>query len=334
MTKLMRRLAAAGLEPQFEVFAVASPDVFLIKYATERVSDVSNAFVGTQILQMHMPNHGFNRIVNIEQQGSNTVLITTLFDHGFAALSPVRIAETNSEPVIDGHYRVTPVDSDSFTISGTAESPLVLGSPGYKGILAADYSFRLHNVKPFGGFTSMDLNNTVLSVREIIDEDNFTFNCSYGFARVWERGGGPAVRINSKLHGWAGSHSNFLNGVLYRPVKLDGDNYAFMCIPGLNSDSITTSGPVRDIFAKIFITLNPGLVIFDAFDSSPIDFFTPVPKLDELRFTIRSPSDNIITFNGLDYSFGLELVELVQADAASNQNSQRLAPPPVGGAVS
>lgn len=314
----------------FEVFAVASPDVFLIKYASERVSDVSNAFVGTQVIQMYFPNHGFNRIVNIEQQGVNNVLITTLYDHGFTALSTVRIAESNSEPSIDGHYVVTPVDSDSFTISGADPmSPLVVDSPGYKGILAADYDFRLQNVKPFGGFTSMDLNNTTLTVRDVIDQDTFTFNCSYGFSRVWERGGGTAIRINSKLHGWSGSHSNFLNGVLFRPVKLDGDNYAFMCIPGLNSDSIATSGKVRDIFSKLFITLNPGLVIFDAFDSSPLDFFTPVPKLDELRFTIRSPNDTVITFNGLDYSFGLELIELVQADAASNQSSQRLAPPAV-----
>jgi hypothetical protein len=90
---------------------------------------------------------------------------------------------------------------------------------------------------------------------------------------------------------------------------------------------------VKDIFAKIFLTLNPGLVIFNEFDSSPIDFVTPVPRIDELRFTIRSPDDNIITFNGLDYSFGLELVELAQADYGIKQNSQRLAPPGAGSAT-
>ncbi len=312
----------------FDVFAVPSPDVFLIKYATERVSDITNAFIGTQIIQMYLPNHGFNRVVNIEQQGQNEVLITTLYDHGFTSLSTVRLSDTNSDPPVDGHYNVIPVDSDSFVIAGADDlNPLSITTPGFKGILASTYNFSLYNVKPFGGFTAMDLNNGRFTVREIQDESNFTFNCNYGYSQVWERGGGTAIRINSKLHGWDGTQSNFLDGVLFRPVRLDGDNYAFMCIPGLNSDSITTTGPVRDIFAKIFITLNPGLMIFDAFDSSPIDFFKPVPRLDELRFTIRSPDDDIITFNGLDYSFGLEIVEIVTDDAANGQSSERLAPP-------
>ncbi len=311
----------------FEIFAVPSPDVFLIKYATERVSDISNAFVGTQILQMYLPNHGFNRIVNIEQHAPNQVLITTLYDHGYTSLSKIRITESNSFPSVDGAYNVVPVDSDSFIITGPdITNPLTVTDPGYKGILAVNYTFNLYNVKPFGGFTALDLNNGRFTVRDVQDESNFTFNCNYGYSAVWERGGGTGVRIHSRLHGWAGTQSNFLNGILFRPVRLDGDNYAFMCIPGLNSDSITTTGPVRDIFAKIFITLNPGLMIFDAFDSSPIDFFKPVPRLDELRFTIRSPDNDIITFNGLDYSFGLELVEVVNDDASYEQSSQRLAP--------
>lgn len=312
----------------FEVLAVPSPDVFLIKYSTERVSDITNAFVGTQILEMYYPGHGFNRIVNIEQIGENKILITTLFDHGFDTKSHVKISETNSQPSVDGYYRVTPVESDSFIISNpSGQVPLMLSVAGHRGILASDYNFRLYNVRPFGGFTATDLNNTPLKVRDVIDADNFTFSNTYGYSQVWEKGGGDGVRINSKLHGWAGTQSNFLNGVLYRPVKLAGDNYAFMCIPGLNSDSITTTGPVKDIFAKIFITLNPGLVIFNDFDSSPIDFITPVPRIDELRFTIRSPDDDLIAFNGLDYSFGLELVEETQADLGIERKSERLAPP-------
>ena len=312
----------------FEVFAVSSPDVVVIKYATERVSDISNAFIGTQIIEMYFPGHGFNRIVDIESVGTNLVQVTTLFDHGFEDGAHVRVTNSNSIPSIDGYYPVQLLDSDSFMISAPDGSdPLTITTTGHKGILVPDHEFRLYNVKPFGGFTSTDLNNNRFQVRHIVDENYLTFQSTYGFASMWEKGGGNSVRINSKLHGWAGTHTNFVNGALFRPVRLSGDNYAFMCIPGLNSDSVSTTGPVKDIFAKISITLNPGLVIFNDFDSSPIDFITPVARLDELRFTIRSPDNDIITFNGLEYSFGLELIELAQADMGMDLASKRLAPP-------
>lgn len=315
----------------FQVYAVPSPDVFTIRYFIEHVSDVTNAFVGTQTFSMYYPGHGFNRITDIQQIGPNLVQITTLFDHGFDEKSTVRLSKTNCSPNVDGFYKVTPIDSDSFAISSAdPTNALTLIRPGFRGILTSDHVFYLYNVKPVGGFTASDLNNVPFTIREIIDADNFTFSGNYGFSKYAETGGGPDVRINSKLHGWRGTQSNTMNGELYKPIKLSGDNYAFMCIPGLNSDSISNSGPVKDIFAKVFISAVPGVTIFNEFDASPIDFPRPIPLLNELRFVITSPDNHAISFGGLDYSFGLEVTEMVQVDENNEQNSTRLAPPSMG----
>lgn len=304
----------------FEVYTVPSPDVFTINYSTERVSDITNAFVGTRLFEMYYPNHGFNRIVEIEQLAANTVKITTLFDHGFSAPDNLktRIQNSNCIPSIDGYYTVTVIDSDSFTIKNPEYlSPLQITTSGFKGILLSDHIFYLYNVTPFGGFSSTDLNSSPFTIRDIKDADNFTFSGEYGFSNILERGGGIGIRINSKRHGWAGVQDNSPGGVLNKPVKLGGDNYAYMCIPGLNSDSISSNGPVKDIFAKIFITTNPGVIIFNEFDAEALDFLKPISKLEELQFMIKSPNDYLLSFNGLDYSFGLEVTELVP----DNENS-------------
>jgi hypothetical protein len=319
----------------FTIHSVPSPDVFNIKYHTERISDITNAYAGTQLFQMYWQNHGFNRIVDIEQIGPNLVQITTLFDHGFNSKSKVLLTGTNSIPNVDGYYPVTPIDNDSFAIaSSDPTNPLDLRQGGHRGILSSDYIFYLYNVTAFGGFTAADLNGVPFTIRDITDADNFTFVGTYGFANVAETGGGSDIRINSKIHGWQGTQSNTINDALYKPVRLSGDNYAYMCVPGLNSDSISNSGPVKDIFAKIFISAVPGVVIFNSFDASPIDFAKPIPRVEQLRFTIKSPEDDTITFNGLDYSFGFELIEMIQQDEVNDQSSTPLPPPSAGGASS
>lgn len=312
----------------FEVYAVPSPDVFMIKYLTTSVTDISNAYVGTQIFTMYYPDHGFNRITDIQQIGFNQVQITTLFDHGYDEKSKVRITGTNSVPNIDGYYSVIPIDDDSFAIkSQDITAPLHVSTPGFKGILSYDYIFYLYNVLPFGGFTTTDLNNVPFKVRDIIDANTFTFVGNYGFSEKAETGGGGGIRINSKLHGWRGTQSNSPSGVLYKPIRLSGDNYAYMCIPGLNSDSIVTTSPVKDIFAKLFITAVPGIVIFNQFDSNPIDMPTPIPILNELRFQIRTADNYMVSFNGLDYSFGLEVISEEQSNENNELTSVPMPPP-------
>lgn len=296
----------------FTISQVPSPDTFTIPYVIEHISDIDDAYVGTQTFSMFFPFHGFNRIVGIEQVGPNLVQITTLLDHYFDEKSTVRITGSDSVPSIDGFFHVQPLDSDTFTISSTdLDNPVVVSTPGHQGLMTTDHTFYLYNVQPFGGFTTAELNNVPFQVREIIDDFTFTFTGHYGFSSRAETGGGTP-RINSKLHGWRGTQSNYFDDKLYKPIKLSGDNYCFMCIPGLNSDSISSSGPVRDIFAKIFISSVPGVTIFNEFDSSLIDFAVPIKSISELRFLIKDGNNQLLNFGNLDFSFGFELCEMVQ----------------------
>lgn len=315
----------------FEIFTTPSPDIITIRYFTESITDISNAFIGSKLFKMNYPGHGFNKIVDIQQVASNVVSITTLFPHGLETGYSIRIKNTNSAPAVDGYYRdIQVIDLDTFTISNPLNifTPLVLPleitSPGFKGILLADLKFRLYNVTKFGGFTEDDLNNKEFEIRDTIDENTFTFSGTYGYSTISEPGGGSGIRISSLLHGWEGNHDNSPNGVLNKPVKLSGDNYAFMCIPNISSDTVSSNGPVKDIFAKLFITSNPGIIIFNQFDPADIEFINPIPQLDELHFQIRSPDNEITSFGGLDYSFGLEIVEEIEIDDSNEIFGSRI----------
>lgn len=311
----------------FEVYTVPSPDTFQIRYYISSVSDITNAFVGTQLFTMYYPGHNFNRIVDIIQSSPNAVQITTLFDHGFDDKSYVRITGSNSIPSIDGYYKVYPVDNDRFIIqSADLTNPLALTSGGFRGILSTDYTFYLYNVIPFGGFTQSDLNGTPMVVRNIQDADTFTFSCSYGFSTKAETGGGNNMRINSKLHGWRGTQDNQIGGSLYKPIKLSGDNYCFMVCPEIKSDSVSFSGPVKNILAKIFISALPGMVIFNSMDASTLEFDPPIPRLENLRFQIKTAEDYLVPFNGMDYSFGLEIVELHDVNEDTEKSSVQVIP--------
>lgn len=312
----------------FIVESVPSPDVFVIDYQLQSVSDITNAFAGVQNIEMYWPNHGFNRIHAIEQIGPNLVQITTLFDHGLGVVNDdlsVLLSGTNCVPPVDGFYDVVGiVSTDVFTISAPANAdPLLLTDSGTKGILSSDYVFYLYNVMPFGGFTSSDLNNTPFVVRDIIDADTFTFQSHYGFSNIAESGGGSDIRINSKLplHGWQGVHTNNdSSGELIRPVTLAGIDYAFMCLPGLGLTEVSYSGPVKDILTKIYISEVPGYRIFNDFDPAPLRLSKPIASLSELRVAIKSPDDALLNFNELDYSFGLTFECLEEADEPHPDN--------------
>ena len=316
----------------FEVHEVLSDDRFSIDWYTTRVSDVSRAYIGTQILHMYWENHGFNEISDISEvpAGSGIIQVTTKWPHPYKTNEGVLLHGTNSEPSLDGfHGNITVVSDDTFTFTWyeTPDDPvnsalLHLTVPGNKGILTSDHNFYLYNVQPFGGFLATDLNNSPFRMRKIIDQDNFIFSTNYGFSSKAEQGGGSGVRINSKIHGWRGTQDNTVRDVVYKPVNLSGANYCYLCTPNVPNESVISTGQVKNIFAKLYLPLPPMNYIFDEFDSTPIEFEKPVPRLDMMRFAVRSAKNNPLEFAGLDYSFSLEITELVQVDDKNNVSSK------------
>ncbi|KAJ3064232.1 hypothetical protein HK102_008251, partial [Quaeritorhiza haematococci] len=158
------------------------------------------ASVGTRILGVTFPQHGFNRIVNIRNYGQQRLSITTLLNHRRSPGDTVIISRSNSEPSIDGEHIILATPSpDMFVIEGPGVT-----RPGFDGIFAADHRFVLYNATAFGGFTSRDLNDVTLDIRDIIDDVTFTGTLTAGFSDGSSQRGGGTVRISSKLHGFRG----------------------------------------------------------------------------------------------------------------------------------
>lgn len=311
----------------FTVTAVVSTNAFEIPFSSSGVYNITEAYVGTQILSMNFPNHRFNKIVSIEQAGPGVVEVTTLLDHGFTTGDSVRISESNAIPTIDSYYtNITVIGPDTFQVNFAAP----ITSAGFDGILTTDHTFYLYGVEDFGGFRVNELNHVPFRVREVIDADNFTFAVSTGFANKIETGGGSSVRINSKLHGWAGTHDNSPSGVLNKPIDLSGDNYAYLCMPNIPQEELLeTVDPVKNVVTQIYLTTIPGYVIFNEYFDKPIDFADkPLARLDEVHFQFRNPDGILLDFNGLDWSCILEITESVQM----NERDREVSRPIAGGA--
>lgn len=307
----------------FIVSAVPTPDVFEIPFASQRISDITQAYVGTRLINVNFPNHGFNHIVDIQQSGTGIVEVTTQFNHNIDVATGVLISGSNCVPSIDGFYKtpyVTVLGPDVFQIQFSAP----LTASGFKGILTTDHRFYLYGVEPFGGFQASALNNSPFHVREIIDADHFTFVTNVGYSDKTESGGGSSVRINSKLHGWGGTQDNSPNGILYKPINLSGNNYAYLCMPNIPGDLMLNVDRVSSVVGMAYLTTNPGYVIFDRFLTEPIRFDPPLPSLGDIHFQFRSPDNYLLEFNGLEWSGTLSITELVPVNENDDSSSTGL----------
>ena len=80
--------------------------------------------IQTGLTTVSFPDHGFNKIISIQnttgfptgQTYGNLLLVQTQLAHNYSSGDMVRLAETNSTPVINGGYNITVKTSDTFTI--------------------------------------------------------------------------------------------------------------------------------------------------------------------------------------------------------------------------
>lgn len=83
------------------------------------------------------------------------------------------------------------------------------------------------------------------------------------------------------------------------------------------------TGDVKDIFARITLDQSPGMMVFN-FLSNPKQFDeTPLNKLEELEFSMVNFDNSFYEFNDLDYSFVLEVIEIIDSDYSFNISSKR-----------
>lgn len=245
------------------------------------------------------------------------VEIVTQLPHGLSTGSYVRVMKTNSVPSIDnGGYAVTVTAPDTFTI---VYGPGIT-QPGSSGIIGMNQDFYLYGATAVGGIAAETLNGVKYTVRDVIDEHTINFNAR-SFAGFIEQGGGESLYISSLLHGFNAIQTNTKNSILNRSINLQGENYAFLCCPQLAT--MMNTGKVTNIFARFLLDQSPGSMVF-SFLSNPKEFYTaPLNQLSELEFTVVNHDASLYDFNDLDYSFVLEISEIVDMTDGFNLSSRR-----------
>lgn len=258
-----------------------------------------------------------------------SVTIQTMTPHNLTPGSVVRIKFSGIEPVmgrrvLSGGYIVYSVTStDTFTIVDiNTPFPLyVYVEPGsINGIIGLSSDFYLYGVETVGGINSTLLNSISFTVRSVLDSDNFTFMCNE-FATSSTVGGGSIIYISSLLHGFSGAQTNTKNNILNRSINLEGENYAFITCPQL--DTMVNTGNVRNVFARISLDQPPGYVCFK-YLSNPKTFYTlPLNSLENLQFSVVNYNTSLYEFSDLDWAFCLEITEVIDTNDQFNISSRR-----------
>jgi hypothetical protein len=83
------------------------------------------------------------------------------------------------------------------------------------------------------------------------------------------------------------------------------------------------TGRVSNVFARITLDQSPGNIVF-SFLSNPKMFDTvPLDLLSELEFSIVNHDGTLYDFNDLDFSFCLEITEVIDTTDTFNISSKR-----------
>lgn len=243
------------------------------------------------------------------------VKIQTRFDHNLNNNKVIRFSNTGTElDLIESSndtYNIKVIDNDEFLVNYIKTESLILPSDinrisGYIGI---SQDFYLYTNTGIGGLSKEDLNNKKYSIKEIIDTNNIKFE-STNFPDKSETGG-SGIYVNSLYHGFRGTQSNTKNDILNRSINLEGENYVFLCCPEL--ETMMNTGNVKNIFARISLDQSPGTMVF-SYLSNPKTFdLVPLSRLNELEFSVVNYNNTFYEFNDLDYSFVLEITEVVDS---------------------
>lgn len=321
----------------YQVTSIPNSTSFVIQIELFSVDmgsiNLGQAYVGTGLLRLSYPSHGFNTIINISNGiaynnllniSIQPIIIQTLTDHSLQDGDLIRLSGTNTIPNLDGGgYIVTVISSDTFSIIRTpvSFSPLSNIPTTVTGILGITNQFYLYGSTDIGGISKSLINNVLLSVREVIDKNTFTCMLDNTYATSTEIGGGSSFFISSFIHGFNGVQTNTKNSLLNRAINLQGENYCFLTCPQLNT--MLNTGHVENIFARISLDQPPGYVCFK-YLSNPKQFNNvPLDKLSELEFSVVNYDNSLYQFSDQDFSYCLEITEVSDATNAFNVSSRR-----------
>ena len=329
-------LSTPVLNTSYKIVTVINSTSFLIEMTLSNVVINKDSYIGTGLITVSFPSHNFNRIIGVTNgillqtiSGSiNTItlplIIQTFNPHNLLTGQTIRLTGTNTTPNIDGGgYIVTVIDLNSFSIINPINSFKILTNIPtiITGILGLSNDFFIYGSSDVGGILKTIINGTKFSVRDIIDVDTFTFMINNTFSTSTEINGGSSVYISSLKHGFNGIQTNTKNNVLNRSINLQGENYCFLTCPQL--DTMLNTGKVANVFSRLSLNKPPGYICFD-FLSNPKQFNTiPLDKLSTLNFSVVTYDNVLFDFQDLDYSFCLQITEVVDATHSFNISSRR-----------
>ncbi len=305
-------------EISYVISSVIDDYNFLIPLTLSSVELSESSFIGTGLIALSIPLHRFNILSSITQIGT-TVLIQTVVPHNLTTGDTIRISGTNTSPSLDGGgYSVIVLASDTFSITYV---PVLTIPSTITGVLGLSNDFYLYNCEDVGGISKTQLNGINFTVREILDENTFTFMALNTFAQYTETGGGSGVYISSLKHGFNGIQTNTKNNILNRSINLEGENYSFLTCPQL--DTVVNTGDVKNVFARISLDQAPGYVCY-SYLSNPKHFNdVPLSVLSELEFSVVNYDGSYYDFSDLDFSFTLEITEVIDESTAFNLSTKR-----------
>lgn len=319
----------------YEVISVLNTNSFLIQL--EIVSlDVQNivqgiVYIGTGLMTMSYPSHGFNIITSIENGISYDIdavtympiIINTFNPHNLSDNDIIRLSNTNTTPTIDGGgYIVTVIDSDTFSIIRTPNQFPTLTIPTIiTGNIGISNTFYIYGSEDIGGISKTLINGSLFTIREIIDVNTFTFAINNAFSTSTSIGGGSYIYISSFRHGFNGIQQNTKNSLLNRSINLQGEDYCFLTCPQLKT--MLNTGTVPNVFARISLDQPPGYVCFKYLSNPKVFNIIPLSQLTELDFSISNYDNTLYEFQDLDWSFCLEITEVIDATTAFNVSSKR-----------
>lgn len=323
----------------YEIISILNSTSFLIQLEivsleTRNITD-GLVYIGTGLISMSYPSHGFNSIVSITNGipydvivGLTTVtympiIINTLNPHNLVNNNIIRLSNTNTIPNIDGGgYLIKVINTDTFSIIRTPNQfPFLIIPNNVTGIIGLSNSFYIYGCEDVGGMNKTIINGRLFNIREIIDINTFTFMITNTFATSKEIGGGSSVYISSLRHGYNGIQTNTKNSLLNRSINLQGEDYCYLTCPQLQT--MLNTGNVKNIFARISLDQPPGYVCFK-YLSNPKQFnIIPLDKLSELEFSIINYNNTFYEFNDLDFSFVLQITEITDATNSFNISSRR-----------
>lgn len=245
----------------------------------------------------------------------------------------VIFSDTNSTPSLSSNalgittFYVEYVSSTTFLI----QTGFSITTPGTYGMLGRSKKIAIHRVtaseiggSTLGGIPLISIVHNYYVIDNVIDQDSYMIRVR-DHATFTTSSGGSDIVVTSTRHGYRKFQSNTFtgqdDGVLYKSISLEGENYLYLVSPGLQTVFAPGNEAVGDIFSRIVLSEPPGNMLFNTFVTVPKEFNPPLRSLKDISFDIKRSDGILFNFNDTDFSMSIRVVEIVDRIADSEFSS-------------